>query len=206
MAKEQIVRHTIADDLDKIDVKRLTDEQVATLEKLQQSIEYLGIDEVHPSENCARKNLHAVPKVAASIRQVGFRSPLFVNADGNEIINGHTRWAAAKKLGLTKVPVVRVSDLSPALIRVLRLVDNRVAEFAQWDMAEYNRELESLKIDLPDIDFESVGLGEELDIKWADVDPITEENYDPPDEILCRCPKCGHSAPKEMFKACKGQS
>lgn len=203
MSKEgksmKVKEHTIADDLDSIEVERLSDEQIATLEKLRQEIEYLGIDEIHPSENRARKNVLAVPRVAASIRQVGFRSPIFVNAEDNEIINGHTRWAAAKKLGLTKVPVVRVSDLSPSLIRLLRLADNRVAEFAQWDFSEYNKEIESLTLDLPDIDFDGLGLGLTIVPKWRDVDPINEENYEEPIKQCIRCPKCGYVGGKRFF-------
>ncbi|MBI1371810.1 MAG: chromosome partitioning protein ParB, partial [Phycisphaera sp.] len=60
------------------------------------------------------------------------------------IIAGHTRWKAAKKLGLTKVPVHVATDLTPAQIKAYRIADNKTGELAEWD-------LEILPIELTDL-------------------------------------------------------
>ncbi|GDY13115.1 hypothetical protein LBMAG53_19930 [Planctomycetota bacterium] len=74
----------------------------------------------------------AIDKVAASLREFGWRQPLVVDADGVLIV-GHTRLAAAKKLGLTEVPVHVADTLTPEQVRAYRLADNRTHEEASWD-------------------------------------------------------------------------
>ena len=75
-------------------------------------IEMWPIDRVKPYESNPRDNDDAVDAVAASIREFGMRQPLVVDS-GGVIVVGHTRWKAAKKLELTKVPVHVAKDLSP---------------------------------------------------------------------------------------------
>ena len=77
-------------------------------------------------------NDQAVDAVATSIREFGFRQPIVVDADG-VIVCGHTRWKAARKLGLEKVPVHVATDLSPEKIRAYRLADNATNDLAEWD-------------------------------------------------------------------------
>ena len=67
--------------------------------------------------------------VAESIRQFGFRQPIVVDAEG-VIVIGHTRWRAAKHLGLTEVPVHVAVELTADQIRALRIADNKTAEIA----------------------------------------------------------------------------
>ncbi|GDY13439.1 hypothetical protein LBMAG53_23170 [Planctomycetota bacterium] len=74
----------------------------------------------------------AIDKVAASLREFGWRQPLVVDVDGVLIV-GHTRLAAAKKLGLTEVPVHVADTLTPEQVRAYRLADNRTHEEASWD-------------------------------------------------------------------------
>jgi DNA modification methylase len=74
----------------------------------------------------------AIAKVAASIREFGFRQPIVVDGDG-VVIAGHTRLAAASSLGLASVPVHVAADLTPAMARAYRLADNRSGEEAEWD-------------------------------------------------------------------------
>lgn len=183
---------TIADRLDGIHVERLTDEQIGELEKLKQELVYVGIDDIHPSPNKERKNDEAVPKVAESIRQCGFRSPIYVNGETNEIVIGHTRWAAAKKLGFHTVPVVFIFDLSPSKLKLLKLADNKVAEFSGWDFAELNKTLDGLKVELPDIDFGGLGFdaGSELDPDDF-FDDSGEAKEKEPKKIKVTCPHCG---------------
>ena len=101
----------------------------------------------------------AVASVAGSIKEFGFKSPIIVDAEG-VIINGHTRLRAAMSLGLTEVPVIVASDLTPAQAQAYRLADNRVAEFSEWDAELLKIELEECPIDLGFADFD--GLLDEL--------------------------------------------
>jgi DNA modification methylase len=73
-----------------------------------------------------------VDAVAASIREFGFRQPIVVDAEG-VIICGHTRYKAALKLGLEKVPVHVAKDLTPEQIKAYRIADNKTAELSEWN-------------------------------------------------------------------------
>jgi len=83
-------------------------------------------------ENPRKNDGEPVRKVAASIKRYGFGSPIIARRANGEIIAGHTRYKAAQKLGLDKVPV-RYLDLDPADAHLLAVADNRVAEEANWD-------------------------------------------------------------------------
>ena len=102
-----------------------------------------GIDEIKPYEKNPRKNEDSVKFVANSIKEFGFNVPIVIDAD-NVIVSGHTRWKAAKQLGLEKVPCIKKDDLSPAQIKAFRLADNKVGEFSQWDMDLLGDELKDL--------------------------------------------------------------
>ncbi len=108
------------------------------------NIELRDIDSITPYENNPRLNDGAVDAVAASLEQFGFRQPIVVDADG-VIIAGHTRFKAAKKLGLTKVPVHVAVDLSPEQVKAYRLADNKTGELAEWDLNILPIELAELR-------------------------------------------------------------
>ena len=188
---------TIADRLEDIPVAKLSNEEIAELEKLKQEIVYVSVDDIKPSSNKARKNDSAVPKVANSIRQLGFRSPIYVDAQTDKIVIGHTRWAAAKKLGLTRVPVVYVFDLSPSKLKLLKLADNRVAEFSGWDFDELNKELEELKLELPELELDELGFGSdtagEIDDLFDQEQKEVGEKSKDKEPKMYTCPECGHT-------------
>lgn len=96
-----------------------------------------------PYENNPRNNDEAVEPVANSISEFGFKVPIVATSDG-EIIDGHTRWKAAKKLKLKTVPVIIADDLTEEQVRAFRLADNKVAEIAQWDIELLLSEIESV--------------------------------------------------------------
>jgi hypothetical protein len=73
-----------------------------------------------------------IQKIAESIKAFGFINPLIVDHD-RELIAGHGRLAAAKLLGLQRVPVVHLDHLNDAQKKALRIADNRLAELAGWD-------------------------------------------------------------------------
>lgn len=122
-------------------------------------IVYKKVDELIPYENNPRNNDGAVEAVAKSIEEFGFKVPLVIDKDG-EIAAGHTRLKAAKELGLEEVPCIIADDLTPEQVKAFRLADNKVAEFAQWDIELLNLELEELSLE--DLDFEMADFGFEI--------------------------------------------
>lgn len=117
-------------------------------------IKNLPITELKPYENNPRINDAAVPAVAESIRQFGFKQPIVIDKN-NVIVCGHTRYKAAIKLGLKTVPCVIADDLTDDQIKAYRLADNKVGELASWDMELLDIELEGISdIDMGDFGFE----------------------------------------------------
>lgn len=115
-------------------------------------IEYIKVSDLKPYENNPRKNDSSVDKVAASIQEFGFKVPIVVDKD-NLIVCGHTRWKAARKIGMEEVPCVRADDLSEEQIKAFRLADNKVGESSTWD-----EDMLKLEIgDLPDIVLDTFG-------------------------------------------------
>jgi ParB-like chromosome segregation protein Spo0J len=103
---------------------------------------------------------HAVDKVAASIKEFGFRQPIVVDS-GMVIIVGHVRHQAAQKLGLAKVPVHIAEGMTPEQAKAYRLADNRTGEDAQWDnelLALELDELDKLNFDKDILGFEPAEL------------------------------------------------
>lgn len=110
------------------------------------------IDELIPYINNPRKNDKAVDLVASSIKNFGFKVPIVIDGK-NEIIAGHTRWKASKKLGLESVPCIVADDLTENQIKAFRLADNKVSEASQWDLEMLVGEL----ISIEDIDMLEFG-------------------------------------------------
>lgn len=77
---------------------------------MNQQVVYQDISQIHPYENNPRNNEAAVGPVAQSIKEFGFRVPILIDGKGT-IIAGHTRYEAAKRLGMDKVPCIRVDVL-----------------------------------------------------------------------------------------------
>ena len=95
-------------------------------------IEQAALDSVTPYARNPRNNADAVAKVAASIKEYGWRQPIVID-DERVILAGHTRLMAAQRLGLEKVPVHIATGLTPQQVKAYRLADNRVAAEAEWD-------------------------------------------------------------------------
>lgn len=124
------------------------------------SIEYMSIKDLKPYKKNPRKNDGAVDAVAESIKNFGFKNPIVIDGKG-EIINGHTRLKAAKKLHLETVPVIRADDLTPEQVKAFRIADNATGEIAEWDF-----------------DLLSAELGEIADIDMGGFGILTDESGD----------------------------
>ena len=116
-------------------------------------------------KNNPRKNDAAVPEMVALINKFGFRQPILVR--GNEVVDGHLRLKAARKLGMTKIPSIDVGDMPDADVRALRIAMNKSAEFADWDKDALALEFK----DLPDAGFELAFTGFETGV----IDKIIKE-------------------------------
>jgi DNA modification methylase len=108
------------------------------------SVEYWPVDRpvayVRNARVCPES---AVEKVAASIAEFGWRQPLVVDEQG-VILAGHTRLLAARKLGLSEVPVHVATGLTAAQAKAFRLMDNRSNQETSWDLELLPLELEEL--------------------------------------------------------------
>lgn len=128
-----------------------------------ENIIYKNVDELIPYINNPRNNEEAVDAVASSIKNFGFKVPIVIDSE-NEIINGHTRLKAAKKLGIEEVPCIVADDLSEAQIKAFRLADNKVAELSTWDYELLESELAEIEdVDMSEMGFEDMGFEDYID-------------------------------------------
>jgi ParB-like chromosome segregation protein Spo0J len=96
-----------------------------------------------------RKNDAAVDRMCDSIREFGFKIPCLARSNG-ELIDGHLRLKAARKLGLAEIPVILCDEWTPAQVKAFRLLVNRSATWAEWD-----EELLAIELsDLQESDFD----------------------------------------------------
>ena len=122
----------------------------------------VAIEDLKPYKNNPRNNDKAVDFVANSIKEFGFKVPIVIDKN-NEIVAGHTRYRASKKLKLKTVPCIIADDLTDEQIKAFRLADNKVAEQSNWD-------LDKLDLEIYDIDFDMSKFGFDA--------TISEEDYD----------------------------
>jgi len=151
-------------------------------------VKLMKVDDVKPYESNPRVNDPAVDAVATSLREFGFRQPIVVDEAG-VIIVGHTRWKAAKKLGLAKVPVHVAKDLSPEQAKAYRLADNQTNTLAEWDYELLPIELKDLQaadFDLDLLGFDTEALAQLLDGGVQDGLTDPDEVPAPPDEAITR--------------------
>jgi site-specific DNA-methyltransferase (adenine-specific) len=139
-----------------------------------QEIKVVKIETIKPFENNPRLNKKAVPAVAASIKRFGFRNPILVDAEG-VIIEGHTRRLAALELGMKQVPVVYVTDLTQDEVDALRVIDNKTAELADWDMDKLADEM----MRLPDFNFGDFGFDLSTFTDSEEIKGKTDDDYVP---------------------------
>ncbi len=149
-------------------------------------IELRKLSEIKPYDKNPRLNDDAVDAVAASIREFGFRQPIVVDADG-VIICGHTRYKAAQKLGLEKVPVHVAKDLTPEKIKAYRIADNKTSELSDWnyDLLPIELgELQGMNYDLGLLGFDQDELAKLLDPGIQDGLCDPDDVPAPPDEAI----------------------
>ena len=161
------------------------------------TVEMWPVERLVPYARNPRKNDEQVERMAASIREFGFRIPVVAKSDGN-VIDGHLRLKAALVLGLSKVPVALADDLTDAQVKAFRIMANKSAEWAAWDDGLLRLELEDLK----ELDYDLLLTGHEL----LELDAILKDAAEPeppavpesfPEfdagiQTTHQCPKCGY--------------
>ena len=104
----------------------------------------IPIDQLKPHMRNARKHsVQQINRIARSIEQFGFTNPILIDRD-NGVIAGHGRIEAAKQVGLSAVPALRIDHLNAAAKRAYVIADNRLAELAGWDRETLTIELQEL--------------------------------------------------------------
>ena len=142
------------------------------------------IEDLIPYENNPRLNDNAVDYVAKSIQDFGFKVPLVIDTN-NVIIAGHTRYLASIKLGLDKIPCLVANDLNTEQIKAFRLVDNKVAEYSEWDMDKLEEELSNINFDMTDFGFDNINTDWDINDFFID-----NEEKEEKEEKEIQCPHC----------------
>lgn len=126
----------------------------------ESTIKQVAVEDIVPYENNPRTNAAAIEIVANSIREFGFIRPILLDKYG-VIIAGHTRYAAAKQLGMTKIPSIYSESLTEDQANAFRIIDNKSGEKASWDDDFLSVQIDELKdvLDFTDYGFDQ----EELD-------------------------------------------
>jgi len=146
-------------------------------------VQEVEISKLKPWEDNPRLNDIAVDAVARSIQSFGFNVPILCDQDFT-IVAGHTRWKAAKKIGLTTVPTI-VLQLTDSQRRAFAVTDNKTAEIAEWDfpkLQEVLAELQSESMDLANLGYSTAELEAlltpERDFHWGAFDLEFAERQD----------------------------
>ena len=124
------------------------------------SVLYLNPEELCADPRNARTHSEKqIGQIATSIERFGFNNPILID-NRNQVVAGHGRLAASRKLGLEAVPAIRLEHLSAAQRKAYIIADNRLAELAGWDDETLAIELQGL-LEM-DLDFEITDLGFEM--------------------------------------------
>lgn len=163
-------------------------------------LEYQSNAKLHPAEQ--------VDQIAASIEEFGFNSPILAwhNDDGEpEIVAGHGRLMAARKLGLEELPVVFLDHMDEEQRRAYILVDNKLTMNSDFDYSMLMDEIEQItSIDMSDFGFDLDGVlsDTEIDEFFIETVPRDDEGHDSEEHNeghndvtvsvrTVKCPHCG---------------
>jgi ParB-like chromosome segregation protein Spo0J len=131
----------------------------------------LSLQLLKPYENNPRDNDDAVELVMKSIEEFGFKNPIIVDKD-MVIVAGHTRFRAAKRLGLEVAPVIVADDLTEEQVKAFRIMDNKASEMAEWNYPKLMKEIDELELSDYDTDltgFDMIDLEKiKLEINFGD--------------------------------------
>jgi DNA modification methylase len=161
--------------------RRATNAGLIEIQIEHRAVGDLALDPRNPRQHSQRQ----INQIADSIREFGFVMPVVID-DTGQVVIGHGRVLAAKKLAMPRIPVVEIRHLSKAQMKALRIADNRLAQHAHWDerlLGESFLEIKELDLEfdlsvtgfsLPEIDLTLQELHEaETEKTQDDADAIT---------------------------------
>jgi 16S rRNA G966 N2-methylase RsmD len=156
------------------------------------TVQMVKVEDLVPWERNPRHNDAAAERLAYTIQEQGWTTPILVQRESGRIIGGHTRLKAAMKIGLTEVPVIHL-DVEDRQADAIAIADNRLGEIAEWDNDELARLLEEIEADGGDLlaigynDADWAELLDSLDEEGAfDELPGDVEPEEPPEEPVSR--------------------
>ena len=153
-------------------------------------IEYIGIDNLTPYENNARKHeKEDVEYIKNSIEEFGMNDPIGIWSDKNIIVEGHGRLLACKKLGYKEVPCIRLDNLTDEQRKAYALAHNKTAEMSAWDFSLLDEELAGLE----DFNMENFGFDVVNDLDENYDDLLTDKEEKPKEPKMVTCPHCGQT-------------
>ena len=159
-----------------------------------EKIEMIEVSELQPYYRNSRKHSEQqIIQIQDSINEFGFTNPVLIDGE-NGIIAGHGRVEAAKNIGMTEVPCIRLEHLTAAQKKAYVIADNQLALNASWDFDMLAVEIDELNDEGFNIDL--IGFSkEELNdlIGTPNFAPGTEDEQGRLDEKQKQtCPACGH--------------
>lgn len=135
-------------------------------------IVYKNVNDLIPYVNNTRTHSEEqINQIASSIKEFGFTNPVLIDAQGG-VIAGHGRIMGAKKLSLTEVPTIVLSNLTEAQKKAYIIADNKIALNAGWDEDLLQLELMALE----ELGFDYSNLGFDFDI---DIEELDDEDFEP---------------------------
>ena len=165
-------------------------------------IEYWPLSRLKQYERNPRKNDDQVDKMVASITEYGFTVPILARSATGLICDGHLRYKAAVKMGMTEVPVIPCDGWTEAQFKAFRLLSNRSVAWAAWDTDALSLEMGELKLEGFDLSLTGFD-SREIDKFTAVVNPAEDEVPPLPATPVTRlgdlwelgdpdiCPHCG---------------
>ena len=160
-------------------------------------IEYRTLDSLVPYDRNPRTHSEdQIAQIVNSINEFGFTNPILLDGE-NGVIAGHGRLAAARLLGLEKVPCIELGHLTEKQKRAYVIADNKIAQNSLWNDEFLRLELTELKelganlelLGFNPMEIADITLGKDVDFKEYDESAAS-------DVEMIACPECGKSFPK----------
>jgi len=147
------------------------------------------------ARNARTHSAEQIAQIAASIAEFRWTNPILAGADGI-VIAGHARLLAARKLGMTEVPVIVLDHLTESQRRALVLADNQLAINAGWDAEMLRIELDALRED--DFNLDLLGFtDEEIEGLLRDPEEVHAGNTD--DDAVPETPETPVTVPGDIW-------
>src|ERR1700712_78595 len=138
-----------------------------------------------------------VRQIAQSIESFGFNVPLLID-DQQQVIAGHGRLLAVRKLGGDTVPAIRLSHLAESQRMAFVIADNRLTENSSWDEQMLGEQLKILSELELDFDLETIGFEvPEIDLLIDGLNSVPEID---PDDDFSEIPTTPVTVPGDLWQ------